>query len=122
MKLEKNEIRRTGGNGRRSSCVAYNGVLYISGISTVDIEADMAGQAEDVFAQLEKLMAFHGTNRGRILSATVYLQDMEEYGAFNQAWDEWINDGDEPARTVVGAKLALPEYRLKVSLVVALES
>lgn len=63
----KQEIVRMGGNGRHSSCVAYNGVLYIGGVTTVDLEADVAGQAQDIFAQLDKLMAHNGTNKDRIL-------------------------------------------------------
>ncbi len=120
MKLEKNEIGRTGGNGRFSSCVAHNGVLYTGGVTTVDLEADIAGQATDIFAQLDKLMELHGTGRGRILSAQVTLQYMDDFGGFNQAWDEWVNDGDEPVRSLVVAGLPLPEYRAQVSLVVAL--
>lgn len=121
MKLAKNEIRRTGGNGRRSTCVAHGSVLYISGITTVDLEADTAGQARDIFGQLDRLMEYHETSRDRILSATVYLRDMADYGAFNSAWDLWVNDGFEPARSVVGVGLALSEYRVKVALTVALE-
>lgn len=114
------KITRTGGNGRRSTSVAHNGVLYTSGITTVDLSADITGQAEDVFAQLDKLMAYHGTNKNNILSATIYLKTMEDYGNFNAVWDMWVTDGNEPCRSVVQAPLALPEYRLKVSLVVAL--
>ncbi len=119
MKPDKSVIGRTGGNGRRSSCVAYNGVLHTSGITTVDLEADITGQAQDIFAQLDKLMEVHGTTKGRILSAQVCLQDMADYGGFNQAWDEWVSDGDEPAMSLVVAGLPLPEYRVQVSLIVA---
>lgn len=116
------DIRRTGGNGRRSSCVAYDGLLYISGITTVDLAADMAGQAADVFGQLDRLMAHSGTNKHNILSASIFLRSMEEYGAFNAVWDEWVDDGYEPSRSVVEAGLPLEEYRVKVSLVVALDA
>lgn len=121
MKPGKNEIARTGGNGRRSSCVAYKGLLYISGITTVHLAADVSGQSQDVFDQLDKLMAYHGTDKTRVLSATVYLQDMADYGDFNFVWDRWVTDGAEPARSVVQAGLALTEYKVKISLVVALD-
>lgn len=117
----KNPIRRTGGNGRRSSCVAHKGLLYTSGITTTDLAADMEGQARDIFEKLDKLMGHNGTNKHNILSATVYLSNMDEVGAFNAAWDLWVDDDFEPARTVVEARLALDEYRVKVALTVALE-
>lgn len=120
MRNDNGEIRRSGGNGRRSSCVAYGGVLYVSGITTVDLDADMSGQARDIFTQLDRLLALYGTDKRRILSAAVYLKTMDDYGDFNAAWDEWVDDSYEPARSVVGAELPLPGYRVKVSLTAAL--
>ena len=114
------EIRRTGGNGRRCSCVAHGDVLYVSGITTVDLEADVVKQAEDIFAQIDRLLDVNGTDKNNILSVTVYLSSINDYGAFNSIWDLWITDGHEPARSVVEAKLALPEYKLKVSAIAAL--
>ena len=114
-----NDIVRYGGNGRRSTCVAHGGLVYVSGITTVDIEAKTADQARDIFAQIDKVLASFGTDKRRVLTTTVYLTSIEDYGAFNSAWDEWVVDGYEPARSVVQAQLALPEYRVKVSLVAA---
>lgn len=120
MADKKNEILRSGGNGRRSTCVAHGGLLYISGITTVDIEADIEGQAKDVFSQIDKILASHGTDKNSVLSATVFLRSMDDYGKFNAVWDEWVIDGYEPARSVVEAATALPEYCVKVALVAAL--
>ena len=120
MKNENREIRRSGGNGRRSSCVAYGGLLYVSGITTVDLELDTKEQAKDIFTQLDRLLSLYGTDKRHVLSATVYLQTMDDYGDFNAAWDEWVDDSNEPTRSVVGAALPLPGYRVKVGLVAAL--
>lgn len=116
----KKPIKRTGGNGRRSTCVAHNGVLYTSGITTVDLEADITGQTQDVFAQLDKLMQYNNTDKSNIVFANIHLKDMADYAAFNAVWDAWISDGNEPARQVVQAPLPLSRYRVKVSLIVAL--
>ncbi len=114
-----NSIVRYGGNGRRSTCVAYGGILYVSGITTVDLQADTTGQARDIFAQIDKLLASFGTDKHRVLTATVYLASMDDYGALNAAWDEWVTDGYEPARSVVQARLALPDYKVKIALTAA---
>ena len=122
MRDDKDKIIRTGGNGRRCSCVAYGGILYVSGITSVELEADVAEQAKDIFGQIEKLLALHGTNCQRLLSVTVYLKSVEDYGAFNSVWDTWVSDGYEPARSVVTAAMDLPEYKVKVAATAALES
>lgn len=118
--MKQPALQRMGGNGRRSSCVAANGLLYTSALTTVNLEADTAGQTLDILSQLDKLMDANNTHRNNIVNATIYLQTMEDYGVFNSVWDEWINDGSEPARCVVGAQLALEEYKVKIALVVAL--
>ena len=112
-------IVRTGGNGRRSACVAYGGLVYVSGITTVDLAADTAGQARDVMAQIEKLLLANGSHKNRLLSVNVTLRDMADYGHFNAVWDEWVVDAYEPARNVTGGELALPEYRIKISGIAA---
>lgn len=116
----KEEIIRLGANGRRSTCLVHGGLMYTSGITTVDLKADMKTQANDIFSQLEKLMSLNGTNKHNILSATIYLGSIEEIGDFNAAWDEWIDDTFEPARSVVEAKLELKDYRVKISIIAAI--
>lgn len=114
------EIMRTGSNGRRSKCVAYGGLVYVSGITTVDLDADIREQTKDVLDQIDKMLAANGSDKLRVLSATITLKDMEhDYGDFNAVWDNWVADGYEPARSVTGGKLALPEYRVKIALVAA---
>ena len=114
------EIMRTGGNGRRSKCVAYGGLVYVSGITTVDLQADVREQTRDVLDQIDKMLAANGSDKLRVVSASITLKDREhDYGEFNAVWDQWVSDGFEPARSVTGGKLALPEYRVKIALIAA---
>lgn len=114
-------VERFGGNGRRSACVAYGGLVYVSGITTVNLEGDIATQARDVLGQIDRLLASAGSSKAGVLSAQVVLRSMQDYGAFNGVWDLWVDDGDEPARCVFEGALELPEYRLKISVVAAQE-
>lgn len=118
----KNDIRRTGGNGRYSRCVAYNGVLYIHGVTPVDLEAGIQEQAKDLFGQLDKLMAYHNTDKSNLLTADIYLQDVNDYPDFNAVWDQWVLDGHEPTRNVAGLNLALKGYQLSLSVTVAVDT
>lgn len=115
------EPKRHGGNGRRALSVEYGGLLYTSGITSSDLEADITGQMADVLHVLDGILARRGIDKTRVLQATITLADMErDYGAFNAAWDEWVVDGYEPARSVTGGTLAVPEYKVKISLIAAL--
>ena len=114
------EIKRNGANGRRSLSVVHGGLLYTSGITTTDLEADITGQTKDVLRVIDNILTRNGTDKSRVLTATITLADMADYGAFNAVWDSWIVDGCEPARSVTGGALAVPEYRIKISVIAAL--
>ena len=114
------DIKRNGGNGRRSLSVEYNGLLYTSGITSTDLEADITGQARDVLRVLDNILQRHGIDKNRVLTAAVTLADMADYGAFNAVWDEWVIDGFEPARSVTEGRLAVPEYKVKIAVTAAL--
>ena len=114
------EIKHNGANGRRSRSVVHCGLLYTSGITTTDLEADITGKTKDVMRVIDNILARNGTDRSRVLTATVTLADMADYGAFNAVWDSWIVDGCEPARSVTGGALAVPEYKIKIAVTAAL--
>ena len=114
------EIKRNGANGRRAQSVSYNGILYTSGITTTDLAGDTTAQTQDVLKQLDDILCRGGTERSRVISATITLADMADYGAFNAVWDAWVVDGYEPARSVTGGQLAVPEYKIKISVTAAL--
>lgn len=115
------EIRRNGTNGRRALSVAWGNTLYTSGITTTDLAGDITAQTQDVLDQLDDILRRGGSDRSRVLSATVTLADMADYGAFNAVWDQWVSDGFEPVRSVTQGRLAVPEYKVKISLVAALQ-
>ena len=110
----------TGANGRRAQSVSHNGILYTSGITTTDLDADITGQTQDVIHIIDNILARNGIDKTRVLTAAITLADMADYGAFNAVWDAWVVDGYEPARSVTGGQLAVPEYKIKISVTAAL--
>ena len=103
------EIKRNGANGRRAQSVSYNGILYTSGITTTDLDADITGQTQDVIHIIDNILARNGIDKTRVLTAAITLADMADYGAFNAVWDAWVVDGYEPARSVTGGHMALDQ-------------
>lgn len=116
-----NSIKRSGGNGRRCTSLVHAGLVYVSGITTVNLEGDMREQTRDVLEQIDKHLLASGSDKTRVLKADITLSDMADYGDFNAVWDEWVTDEQEPCRSVIQGGLALPEYKVKVSLVAAQE-
>jgi enamine deaminase RidA (YjgF/YER057c/UK114 family) len=94
-------------------------MVFLAGQVAENPEADITGQTRSVLAQIDRLLAEAGSDKTHILSATIYLADMQDYAAMNAVWDAWVPQGEPPARATVQASLANPRYRVEIQLVAA---
>ncbi|HET8586013.1 MAG TPA: RidA family protein [Casimicrobiaceae bacterium] len=94
-------------------------LVYLAGQVTEEPKADITRQTRSVLAQIDHLLEEAGTDKTKILSATIYLADMSDYAAMNAVWDQWVAQGEAPARATVEAKLANPDYRVEIQVVAA---
>ena len=85
--------------------VEYNGVVYLSGVVAGDKTASMKVQTEQVLTRIDQILANAGTNKNRVLAATVYLADMDLKDDMNEAWIAWADPENLPVRAAVGTKL-----------------
>jgi enamine deaminase RidA (YjgF/YER057c/UK114 family) len=94
-------------------------IAWLAGQVAADPTADITGQAKSVLAQIDALLAGIGSDKTRILSATIYLPDIKDFAAMNAVWDAWVPQGHTPARATVEARLASPAYRIEIQVVAA---
>ncbi len=94
--------------------------VYLAGQVADDPSADISGQTRQVLAQIDHLLAEAGTDKTRLLSATIYLPDMRDFPAVNAVWEPWIAPGNAPARATIAAPLAGPAYRIEIQAIAAL--
>jgi enamine deaminase RidA (YjgF/YER057c/UK114 family) len=95
------------------------GLCWLAGQVADDPKADITGQTQQVLAQIDDLLFEAGTDKSKILSATIYLPDMGDFEAMNAVWEKWVVAGQTPARATVQAKLAAPNYRVEIQVVAA---
>ena len=112
------QIQRHGSTHRYSDSVVHNGTVYLVEVPS-NLDADITGQTENLLASIERLLAQAGSNKFRLLMATIYLADMADYSAMNKVWDAWLPEGSAPARACVQARLANPEFRVEIVLTAA---
>ncbi len=113
-------IKRLETGPRMSQAVIHGQTVYLAGQVADDTSADVAGQTRLVLASIDRLLAAAGTDKSRILAATVYLADIATFQAMNSAWDAWVAPGHAPARATVEAALATPAYRVEIVVTAAL--
>lgn len=113
-------IRRVGVGPRLSAAAIHNGVAYLAGQVPNDLSLGIEEQAAQVLATIDTILAEVGTDKTRILSATVWLPDISDFSAFNTVWDAWVPPGDTPARACIESRLANPAIKVEIAVIAAL--
>jgi len=112
-------IKRIQSGPRMSQAVIHNKTVYLAG--QVGTGAGVAAQTREILASIDALLAEAGTDKGRLLSATIWLTDMATFAEMNAVWQAWVVPGQTPARaTVLSPQLASHEYKIEIAVVAAL--
>ena len=92
------------GNWNSRACV-HGDLVFLSGIVADDKSLPMKEQTSQVLAKIDAILAEAGTDKARILSATVYMADLGRKEEMNEAWMAWMDADNPPARAAVGVTL-----------------
>jgi len=104
---------------RLSEMVVHGDTIYLAGQVANDPKQDVGSQVRQVLAQIDQLLGEAGSDKSKILSATIYLPDMGDFPELNKAWEAWIPPGQCPARATVEAKLAASDYKVEIQIIAA---
>ena len=72
---------------------------------------------QDILSIIDGHLARAGSDKSKLLSATIYITDMKTFPEMNAVWDAWVSPGNTPARATVEAKLASPGYNVEIMVV-----
>ena len=111
-------IERIESGPRMSQAVVHGDTVYLAGQVGAPGES-VTVQTQQVLAQIEKLLAATGSDKSKILTATIWMADMADFAEMNAVWDKWVAKGHSPARATVEAKLASPGYAIEITAVAA---
>ena len=111
-------IRRIEPGPRMSQAVVHGDTVYLAGQVGAPGES-VAAQTRAVLAQIDRLLAEAGTDKSRILSATIWLADIADFAEMNSVWDDWVDPANPPARATGESRLAAPEYRVEIIVIAA---
>lgn len=99
--------------------VEHGNTVYIGGLVADDKTKDMKGQAEEIFAKLDKLLETAGTSKKKLLQVIVYSSDFNQKDGFNEAWKEWLEPEDMPVRAYLGVSDLSPNTLVEVVTIAA---
>lgn len=82
--------------------VVHNDLIFLGGITADDPSKDMAGQMQSVCHKLDRILEAAGSDRGHLLSATIFLADLSMKAQMNTVWTRWLDPAVLPARATIG--------------------
>jgi 2-iminobutanoate/2-iminopropanoate deaminase len=110
--------------GAYSQAVKANGFLFCSGQIPIDpstgklIESNLAAeQATRVLKNLEAVLKAAGTDFQRVVKATIYLADINDFKAVNDVYASYFTGPVKPARATVQVGALPLGARVEIDLI-----
>jgi enamine deaminase RidA (YjgF/YER057c/UK114 family) len=114
-------VQRVQVGPRMSQAVVHNGTVYLAGQVALDHGGtSVTEQTREILGRIDTLLASVGSDKSKLLSATIWLADIATFAEMNAVWDAWVDPANTPARATVQAKLAAPQFTVEIAVVAAL--
>ncbi|MDQ3257241.1 MAG: RidA family protein [Acidobacteriota bacterium] len=108
--------------GPYSQAVVAGGFVFASGQIPIDprtgelVEGDVAAQTEQVLRNLTTVLEAAGTGLERVVKTTVFLADMNDFGAMNEVYGRYFKE-EPPARATVEAARLPRDARVEIEAI-----
>ena len=95
--------------GHYSPGIEHNGLIFVSGQLPMSLDTrepftgDIGEQTELALRNVEAVLKEAGSDLRHVLQMTIYVSDMELWGAVNEAYSRVMGD-HRPARAIVPVK------------------
>jgi len=97
--------------GPYSQAIRANGFLYVSGQVALDpktgqlVGADIRQQTERTLENVKGILEAAGSNLHHVVKTTVFLKDMNDFAAMNEAYGKYFPSAPPARSTVQVARL-----------------
>jgi 2-iminobutanoate/2-iminopropanoate deaminase len=111
--------------GPYSQAIRANGFLFVSGQIPLDpatqqlISGDISAQTERVLENLKGIVEAAGSSLDRVVRATVFLADMNEFAAMNEVYGRYFQK-QPPARSTVQVSRLPRDVRVEIDVIALL--
>lgn len=89
-----------------SRAVETDDMVYLAGLVADDTSEPIEGQTRQVLAKIDRHLAAAGTDKSKLLTALIYVSELDLRPRMNEVWTKWIDPANPPARACVGVELA----------------
>lgn len=108
------DIKRFNSDKRLSRAVTYGNMAFLAGITADDRSKGMREQTAEILAKIDAMLKTAGTDKSKLLSATIWISDMRAKPQMDEAWAAWADQQNLPARACVEARLGSPDTLVEI--------
>jgi 2-iminobutanoate/2-iminopropanoate deaminase len=108
--------------GPYSQAVRAGSLVFVSGQIPLDpatgtmVDGDIAAQTHRVFRNLSGILEAAGSSLDRVVRATVYLADMNDFAAMNEVYGTYFS-APAPARSTIQAARLPRDARVEIDVI-----
>ena len=110
--------------GHYSQAVVYNGLVFVAGQLAIKANGErvldsIEAQTEQALANLAAILQAAGSDLSRLLKVTIYVADIELWGAVNQVYARVMGE-HRPARAIIPVKELHYGFLIEIEAIAAL--
>lgn len=113
--------------GHYSQAVVHNGLIYVAGQLPIDpatgekLLGPIEEQTERVLRNIEAILHAANSDWSRVLKMTVYVSDIEQWGAVNAVYARILGES-KPTRAIVPVKELHYGFKIEIDAIAAVKS
>lgn len=119
MHMSHADIEKMNSTAVMSAVTVFNKTVYLSGQVPKITENDIELQTKDVLATIDALLAQAGTDKSRLLSAQLFVKNLDDFPQVNALWVEWMQGSVPPSRATIQADLVNPAWLIEIAVIAA---
>lgn len=112
--------------GPYSQAIRAGSLLFVSGQVPIDpatghiVDGDIAAQTHRVFRNISEILRAGGASLDHVVRTTVFLADMNDFGAMNDVYASYFT-APAPARATVQVSRLPKDARVEIDVIAVVE-
>ena len=118
-----NTVKAPKAIGPYSQAVVVNDLLYVSGQIPIDpetgelVEGGISAETKRVMQNLQAILEEAGTSFDRVIKASIFLKDMNDFSVVNEIYGSYLTEGKFPARETVQVSKLPKDVQIEISVI-----
>ena len=101
----------------------HDGGFFVGGQTADDRSQDIRGQTAQTLAKIEKFLAEAGTDKSRLLTAQIWIKDLErDFAGMNEVWNAWTAPNAAPTRATAQCEMGAQDILVEIVVTAAVAS